>query len=157
MKKLILFLLTIVITSCNSLAGNTTQVSSSDAETPWKSYTNTEVGFSIQYPANWQEQDLPDENDGQRHHINLQGPEGGVELIWGTGFGGACPEGYQPVSVAKGTWPACHTQTEDGTDLWSLEAQPIGDTSFAGFVHTNDTTSQSRDVVLKVVSTLSFP
>jgi hypothetical protein len=123
----------------------------------WKTYTNAEVGFSIQYPADWQEQDLPDENAGQMHHIALQGPEGGIDLLWGIGFGGACPPGYQPIAVAQGTWPACHTQREDGTDVWSLAPPSIGDTSFGGFVYTNDTTAKSREVVLHVLSTLSFP
>ena len=161
-RKLPLFLIfVIVLVSCNSLADTTQSPSPSTAvsstQAPWKTYTNAEVGFSIQYPADWQVQDLPDENEGQRHHIALQGPEGGMELIWGTGLGGACPEGYQPLAVAQGSWPACHGQRDDGTDLWSLAAQPVGDTDFTGFVYTNDTTAKSREVVLQVISTLSFP
>ena len=136
---------------------NLDQSSSSGIDSTWEKYTNAQVGFSIQYPSDWQEEDLPDENQGQVHHIALKGPEGKVDLLWGTGLGGACPEGYQELAVAKGTWPACHSQKEDGTDLWSLAAQPIGNTSFTGFVTTNDTTSESQAVVLQVVSTLSFP
>ena len=169
MRERSLFLtFAMVLASCSSFAQNTqspsptptgsaTQAPSLEVDASWKTYTNAEVGFSILYPANWQEQDLPDENDGQRHHIALQGPEGGIELIWGTGLGGACPEGYQPMAVAQGTWPACHGQREDGTDLWSLAAQPVGNTDFTGFVFTNDTTVRSREVVLQVISTLSFP
>jgi hypothetical protein len=123
----------------------------------WKTYTNAQVGFSIQYPSNWQEEDLPDEGAGTRHHIVLKGPEGAVELLWGTGFGGACPEGYQPIAVAKGTLPACHTQREDGTELWSLTGNPLENTGFAGEAYTNDATAKSRAVVLQVVSSLSFP
>jgi hypothetical protein len=126
-------------------------------EASWKTYTNAEVGFSIQYPPNWQEEDLPDENAGQMHGIALKGPEGGVELKWGIGFGGACPEGYQPITVAQGTLSACHTQREDGTELWSLAGTKAGNTTFAGDVYTNDATAESRAVVLKVISTLSFP
>jgi len=164
----------IALASCTSIAGNTqvtspsvtpspgvaensNQTSSSGFEPTWKKYTNEQVGFSIQYPSSWQEEDLTDENQGQMHHIALKGPEGGVELIWGTGLGGACPEGYQPLAVANGDWPACHAQKEDGTDLWSLAGQPLGNTNFTGFVYTNDTTSKSREVVLQVVSSLSFP
>jgi len=175
MKKQFLFLFfAIVLASCNMLASNSQltspsvtpshsevessdQTSTSGIEPTWKKYTNEQVGFSIQYPSSWQEEDLPDENQGQRHHIALKGPEGGVELIWGTGLGGACPEGYQPIAIANGNWPACYAQKEDGTDLWSLAGQPLGDTSFTGFVYTNDTTSKSREVVLQVISTLSFP
>jgi len=174
MKQQFLFLLfAIALASCNSLVDKTqvtspsvstpgvapseNQTSSSGTEPTWKKYTNEQVGFSIQYPSDWQEEDLPDENQGQMHHIALKGPEGGVELIWGTGLGGACPEGYQPLVVAKGTWPACHSEKEDGTDLWSLVGQPVGEMGFSGFVYTNDTTARSREVVLQVISTLSFP
>jgi hypothetical protein len=171
-KQSILIIIAIILTYCNSLAVNTqsssatpspnttdslTQAPLKSIEGTWKIYTNAKVGFSIQYPSNWQEQDLPDEVAGQRHHIALQGSEGGVELIWGTGLGGACPDGYQPIAVAKGSLPACHTQRDDGTEVWSLAGEPLGETSFGGFVYTNDTTGESRDIVLKVISTLSFP
>ncbi len=167
-KRSMFLILVLVLASCSSFAQNTqppsptltvsaTQTPSSEVDGAWKTYTNAEVGFSIQFPANWQEQDLPDENDGQMHGIALQGAEGGVELKWGTGFGGACPEGYQPIAVAKGTLPACHTQREDGTELWSLAGTKTGNTTFVGDLYTNDATPESRAVVLQVISTLSFP
>jgi len=173
-KQSVFLIFAILLASCSSLAGNTqsrppsaapspatagssTQAPSPVTETTWQTYTNPQVGFSIQYPSNWQEQDLPDEVGGTRHHILVKGPEGEVDLQWGTGFGGACPEGYQPIAVAKGTLPACHTQRADGTELWSLSGQPLQNTSFGGFVFTNDATAKSRAVVLQVVSTLSFP
>src|SRR5215213_8599236 len=167
-KRSMFLFFVMVLASCSPFAQNpqsssstetviATQAPATEVEASWKTYTNAEVGFSIQYPADWQEQDFPDENEGQQHHIALQGPEGGIELVWGAGLGGACPQGYQPMTVAQGTWPACHTQREDGTDLWSLFPPPIGDTNFGGSVYTNDTTAKSRDVVLQVLSTLSLP
>ena len=174
MRKRFMFLIfVIMLTSCNSFAQNTQSPSptpgssttqapaieaDADADGAWKTYTNPEVGFSIQYPANWHAQDLPDENAGQRHHIALQGPEGGIELVWGVGLGGACPAGYQTIAVAQGDWPACHTQQEDGTELWSLAPPPIGRVAanFSGFVYTNDRTAESRAVVLQVTSTLAI-
>jgi hypothetical protein len=139
-----------------SVLDSSNQAPSSSIDPTWKKYTNTQVGFSIQYPSYWQEQTLPDENPG-KHNIDLKGPEGEVELIWGTGLGGACPEGYQPLVVAKGSLTACHSQRADGTDLWSLADQSLGNTDFAGFVSTNDTTTKSRELVLQVISSLSFP
>ncbi len=167
-KRSMFLILVMVLASCSSLAqepqspastpiGSATQAPASEADASWKTYTNAQVGFSMQYPPNWEEQDLPDENDGQQHHIALQGPEGGIELIWGVGLGGACPQGYQQIAVAQGNWPACHSQREDGTDLWSLFPPPMGDTNFSGFVYASDTTAESREVVLQVLSTLSFP
>ena len=174
MKKPVLFLwLSIALTSCYSLASNEpvtpplittlavaespTETHAPDIEPIWENYSNEQVGFSIQYPSYWQEENLPDENQGQIHRIAFNGPEGGGEILWGTGLGGACPEGYEQVAVAKGNWPACHTQKEDGTDLWSLADQPVGETGLSGLVFTNDTTAKSREVVLQVISTLSFP
>ena len=167
-KRSMLLIFVMVLASCSSFAQNTqypssnpagsaTQAPSSEVEASWNTYTNAEAGFSIQHPADWQEEDLPDENAGQMHRIALKGPEGGIELAWGVGLGGACPDGYQPIAIAQGTWPACHSQREDGTDLWSLAPPPIGVTNFGGFVYTNDTTAESREVVLRVLSTLSFP
>ena len=169
MKKQSIFLIFgLVLVSCSSLAEDppspssapttsVTQAPASEIDAFWKTYTNAEVGFSIQYPSNWQQEDLPDQNAGQVHRIALKGPEGGIELVWGVGLGGACPEGYEQLTVAQGTWPACHNQREDGTDLWSLAPPPIGDINFGGSVYTNDTTAESREVVLRVLSTLSFP
>ncbi|NIP41185.1 MAG: hypothetical protein GWO08_01640 [Gammaproteobacteria bacterium] len=148
--------ITVSVTPAPSVIDNSNQVSSSGNEPNWKKYTNEEVGFRIEYPSYWQVEDLPEENQGQMHHIILTGPEGGVELIWGTGLGGACPEGYQPIAVAKGNWPVCHIQKEDGTDQWSLAGQPVGETDFSGLVYTNDTTDKSREIVLQVIATLSF-
>lgn len=167
-KRSVFLILVVLLAACSPLteepqapAANPTvsptQESVSEVEVPWSTYSNVEAGFSIQYPADWQQQDLPDENDGQMHHITVQGPEGGIELIWGTGLGGACPAGYEQVAVAQGTWPACHSQREDGTEMWSLAPPPIGDTQFGGFVYTNDTTVESREAVLAVLATLSIP
>ena len=31
----------------------------------WQTYTNAEVGFSIEMPSTWSQQTLPDQNDGR--------------------------------------------------------------------------------------------
>jgi len=166
-KRSLLLILVMVLASCSSFAQNTqspsptpavtaTQTPSSAVDASWKTYTNAEVGFSIQYPSYWQEETLPSDNPGM-HNIDLKGTEGEVELEWGIGFGGACPGGYQPIAIAKGSLRACHSQRDDGTDTWSFESQSLGNTGFGGFAQTNDTTAKSRAVVLQVVSTLSFP
>src|SRR5690349_16276475 len=83
MRKRSLFLFFVmVLTSCSSFAQNTqspspapgmstTPAPAAEGKASWQTYTNAEVGLSIQYPANWQEQDLPDENAGQMHQISL--------------------------------------------------------------------------------------
>lgn len=135
---------------------NSDSIASQSAQATWQTYTNPQVGFSIQYPVTWQLEVLPDENDGQLHRIVLNGDEGGVELQWGIGVGGACPD-YQPVQIAQGTLPACRSIRADGTELWSLAGQPVGEIGFGGFIYTNNTAATSRAIVFQVVSTLRLP
>jgi hypothetical protein len=123
----------------------------------WQVYTNAEVGFSIHYPYSWELDALPDENGGQLHRMELKGPEGGVELVWGVGLGGACPEGYKPLEVAQEELPACHSQKADGTEQWSLAGKQLGQISFSAVAYTNNTAMDSREIVLQILSTLSFP
>jgi hypothetical protein len=126
-------------------------------EAAWQVYTNPEAGFGIRYPSTWQMEALPDENAGLLHRMLLKGPEGDLELVWGTGLGGACPEGYQPLKVAQGELPACHSQNADGTEQWSLAGKQLGQISFSAIAHTSNTATTSRDLVLQILSTLSFP
>jgi hypothetical protein len=158
-KQSLLLIFVMVLASCSSFtqnaqssspapAGSATQAPASEMDAAWKTYTNAEVGFSIRYPANWQQQDLPDENEGQLHRIALEGSEGGMEFAWGTGVGGACPEGYQPLTVAQGTWPACHTQRDDGTELWSLAGQPIATEAPASSTSAGACPSETADLKL---------
>ena len=63
----------------------------------WQTYTNAEAGFSLQVPSTWSQVTLPDQNDGAIHGEGFTGVEGGVEVYWGLGFGGACLMGTEPV------------------------------------------------------------
>ena len=58
-----------------------------------QSYQNGVVGYFIQFPTSWSQQTLPDQADGTLHGEAFTGSEGGVEVYWGTGFGGACRAG----------------------------------------------------------------
>lgn len=152
----------LLVTSCGTSpprASNAApgQGSSPDPADAWQAYTNAEAGFKIRYPASWHAEAMPDENAGLLHRVSFTGPEGGVELMWGTGIGGACPEGYQPLKVAQGELPACHSQAADGTEQWSLAGKPLGEISFTGHAYTRNPSASSRDIVLQVLSTLSFP
>ena len=69
---------------------------------PGRPYTNAEVGFSIEMPPTWSQQTLPDQNEGAIHGMAFTGPEGGVEVYWGVGFGGACPSGNRAGATGAG-------------------------------------------------------
>ena len=119
----------------------------------WQTYTNP-VGFSIQYPSSWKQAELPPAATAQG--AGLDGPEGTVELWWGTGFGGACPEGTSTVKVAQGELPACHTVGADGINHWEQINKELATTSFSGRAYTRDSTQASADAVLAVLATLAF-
>ena len=122
----------------------------------WQTYTNP-AGFSIQYPGTWTQQQLPDQYDGTLHTVSLQGTEGHVDLQWGAGFGGACPQGYTTIKVAQGELPTCYTKNADGTETWTqINKELSSTTGFSGMAGTNNADPASHDLVLQVVSTLSF-
>lgn len=123
----------------------------------WQTITNQQAGFSLQIPLTWGELILPDQADGSLHGEAFTGPEGGLEVYWGTGFGGACPSGTVPVQLAQGPLEACYSEHGDGTSEWSQVGYQVeGGNSFSVRLYTNDADPASRDLVLKVLSTLAF-
>ena len=123
----------------------------------WQTYTNAEVGFSIKMPPTWSQQTLPDQNGGAIHGMAFTGAEGGVEVYWGVGFGGACPNGTEPVQLAQGELPACHATNADGTEVWSQIGYEVsGGNSFSVRAYTSNAQPSSHDLVLQVLSTLTF-
>jgi putative hemolysin len=123
----------------------------------WQTYTNAEVGFSIEMPPTWSKQTLPDQNGDAIHGMAFTGPEGGVEVYLGVGFGGACPSGTEPVQLAQGELPACHTTNSDGTETWSQIGYEVSEgNSFSVRAYTSDAQPSSHNLVLQVLSTLTF-
>lgn len=123
----------------------------------WQTFTNTEAGFSLQAPSTWNQQTLPDQNDGAIHGEAFTGSEGGVEVYWGVGFGGACTTGTEPVQLAQGEVEACHAPKSDGTEEWSqIGYQVEGGNSFSARAYTNDSQPSSRELVLQVLASLTF-
>jgi len=124
----------------------------------WQTYTNTEAGFSIRYPSTWKLETLPDQNSGALHAVSLKGAEGGVEIHWGVGLGGGCtPEGLQTIKVAQGELQTCYGKNADGTEQWGNISKALPNAGFSAHAYTADTAPSSHDLVLQVISTLSFP
>ena len=123
----------------------------------WQWYVSQEVGYALQAPPTWNEQTLPDQNEGAIHGMGYSGVEGGVEVYWGAGFGGACPGGTQPVTLAQGEAPACYARQDDGTDIWSQIGYVVdGGNSFSVKAYTSDAQPSSHDLLLQVLATLTF-
>jgi len=123
----------------------------------WQTHTNTEAGFTMQVPPTWSWQTLPDQNNGAIHGEVFTGPEGGVEIYWGVGFGGACPTGRDPVKLAEVVATACHVTSSDGIDIWNqIDYVVSGGNAFSNRASTSNTPPSSHDLVLQVLSTLAF-
>jgi len=146
----------ITLSICLLLAAACAPAPATTSTANWQTYSNP-AGFSIQYPSSWTQQQLPDQADGAIHAVKLQGTEGYVELQWGVGFGGACPQGYTTVKVAQGELPTCYTKNADGTETWTQINKELSPTTgFSGFAGTYNADPASHDLVLQVLSTLSF-
>jgi len=101
---------------------------------------------------------LPDKNSGGLYGVSLNGAEGVVELYWGIGLGGGCtPEGIQTIKVAEGELTTCYVKNGDGTEQWENISRNLSNVSFSARAYTTDTTTSSHDLILQVISTLSFP
>jgi hypothetical protein len=122
----------------------------------WQTYENPEAGFAVEYPAGWEMETLPAENAGQLLGVALTGEEGGVELRWGAGFGGACPGGYGTVAVAQGELPVCHLENADGTENWEQISKELGEIGFSARAYTSNPAPESRELILQILSTLRF-
>jgi hypothetical protein len=146
----LLTLFIILLTACAAPAPGGTS--------DWQTYSNPEAGFSISYPAAWESEVLPDQNNALLHGVALKGAEGGVELYWGVGLGGACaPEAVQKIKVAGGELQTCYVKNADGTESWENITMELPAAGFSARAYTLDAAASSRELVLQVVSSLSFP
>jgi hypothetical protein len=115
------------------------------------------VGYTLKAPSTWGQAALPDQNNGAIHGVSYSGVEGGVEIYWGTGFGGACPGGTEPVQLAAGEVPACHTTNSDGTEEWNqIGYQVEGGNYFSVRAYTSNSQSTSHDLVIQSLATITF-
>ena len=133
-----------------------TPVPATDVTDGWQTYANP-LGFSIRYPTAWSQEGVPQQAGDTYQTVTLQGTDGEVDLHWGVGFGGACPQGYTTVKVAEGELPACYSKNADGTEVWTQIGKELETTSFSADARTNNADPASHDLVLAVLATLSFP
>jgi len=119
----------------------------------WQTYTNTEAGFSIRYPPDWSQ--TVTSSDPPMYGVALEGPQGGVELQWGEGFGGAC-SAPMALHAAQGQLSACYWVGDDGTRHWEQIYKMLPTTAFGARAYTKDAAPASADLVLAAFATLTF-
>lgn len=124
----------------------------------WKTYTNLEAKFSINYPPDWQWKIDTSNEDYKR--LVLEGKEGEVLIDWGNGIGGACPSGYKKLRIKNETIDVCHTIQDKSENWslslpWSLVLPNKGVVGYGGFATAKAPNKTNREVILKILSTLS--
>jgi putative hemolysin len=148
-KGMVFVLLALLIVSC-----------AAPQATPgadWQAVDNPQGGYTLKIPAEWSQQALPDQNSGQIHGEAYTGSEGGVEIYWGIGFGGACPEGFSKVQLADVQVDACYTKNADGTETWNMIDYVVpGGNTFSNRAYTGNLETSSHDLILQVLTTLAF-
>jgi putative hemolysin len=134
-----------------------TPANSSGSDVRWQPYADAQVGYTLKVPSTWNPQTLPDSANGEIHGESYSGIEGGVEIYWGTGFGGACPGGTEPVQLVVGELPACHTTNSDGTQQWNqIGYQVDGGNYFSVRAYTGNSQPTSQDLVIQTLATITF-
>lgn len=125
-----------------------------DSIEDWKTYTNSEIGLSINFPNNWSLQELTDQEkiDG----IEIQGKQGDLRLVWGSGLGGGCNQSYEKIQIKDEQLDTCHSINSDNSEVWGQINKLLKDTAFSGMATAYAPRQGNRDVILKILSTLKF-
>jgi hypothetical protein len=123
----------------------------------WRLYENEEGNFSIWYPPDWNTKTV-NETDTIKTFM-IESPQGEIDLSWGSGFGGACPQAYEKIQIQGETLPTCHYLRKDGSEAWeqiSRESTDGRTESFSGRAYAKAPYQKNRDIVLKILTTLLF-
>jgi hypothetical protein len=121
----------------------------------WGSLAVADPGFSIRFPPGWNATQAELDADMPMQGMDLAGPEGRIELRWGTGFGGACPR-YSALPTAAGLLPVCRVVGEDGVQRWEQIYTELKTATFAARAETAGASEESAELVRRILATLDF-
>jgi len=127
-----------------------------DETASWKVYTNDEIKFSLRYPPNWISESVPVQTKEDYKQVTLKGKEGYLDLLWGSGFGGACPQEYEDISIKNATLKVCHGVDADGSESWGGFSKDLGYTGFTANAKAYPPHETNREVILKIISSMEF-
>jgi len=119
----------------------------------WKTYSNKEIGFSVEYPPDWTEEKF---TDGTSNGLNLKGLQGNTHIAWGTGFGGGCPQGYEKIQIQEEQLSTCHYLNNDGSEVWGHLSKQLTTVTFYATATANAPHENNRATILKIISTFRF-
>lgn len=120
----------------------------------WKTYENKQIRFSFKYPSDWTITPVKDANNIVG--IKTQGLQGDITMLWGSGFGGMCPQGYEEIQIQDETLNACHNFGVGGIEAWEQISKELATTSFQARAYANKPSTENRDTILAILSTFKF-
>lgn len=143
----------------------------------WKTYVDNIAKFEIKYPAGWsyfiksKTSISPNELNSNKPvyygNLSFSGPEGQIELVFGDGFGGATCQvargaGAQLANIKIGDYniPLCNYKQGEivhyASPFGDAGGPEIGDTSYNFSFSYRESSPESKDLILEILSTLKF-
>ncbi len=115
----------------------------------------TDAPFTFSYPNSWGIEAISGLTEKQGVHA--VGSEGELFLYWGSGFGGACDENLmKPVKLKDETLTVCN-EVIQGAEEWKLISKQLTpEVGFDARAYANPPADKNREMVLAILSTLSF-
>lgn len=120
--------------------------------TSWKTYTNSEVKFSIDYPSTW---GFSRSTIGSFSYVFFRGEEGSISIDYGTGFNRVCRESSEKMQVGSEEFYVCQHDITNGIERWFLDKEydTMGIEITAIAEKPNEKT---KETILKMLSTFKF-
>lgn len=131
----------------------------------WKTYDQKDIKLSFRYPPNWNIEELNKDKykEGNWSGVRVKGEQGDVELLWGWGFGGACPGGYEDISIKNKKLHTCHGLDQEGYERWNqiggVEGKQMGNSGRVGFTAKASAyppSQANRNTILKIISSIDL-
>ena len=121
----------------------------------WKTYTNSQISLTFQYPQSWNIQELKD--NGAVSGVEINGSEGMVHAAWGSGFGGGCDAAdHMNFQIFGSSQNICHGIV-DGSENWNQIYKQLSKTvTFGMYAKANSPYQSNHNIVLKILSTFKF-
>jgi hypothetical protein len=118
-----------------------------------KTYSNGEVPFQLKYPNNWQyTQPMP-------NSVTFTGNEGRVNIIWGSGFGGAyCIPMVSPTPYPRlpQGFSGCITRNDDGSTSYVLMKELSSEVSVKLEAQATPQLNPMNNIVTQILESIEF-
>lgn len=131
----------------------------------WKTYTNTQYGFEIKYPADWGityntnnygTTNIKDVNFSKPSSDNLTN----VTVAFGSGsgdvFNGYCGSSLKKINIGGKETDFCDNIAANNTEGWMPTKKDFEDSGIAISAYADKPYSSNKSVVLEILSTFKF-